>query len=172
MTGPARDRACACRPVAGHRRKFGMEFNFVLFSIIQKLRNLIPFGNFFLYSSTRCLCTNCLWTLIAQWRHAAYQNTLPDHSWIKLYVNIQVDGAMQCEYVVPAGQPGVARAFVLRATGWPERTSVKGRGGYIRQFCHSSNKDQVFHHATSFFKALRNLRKSVILPGFREWWFA
>ena len=30
------------------------------------------------------------WT-IAQWRHAAHQNILPDHSWIKLYVNIQVD---------------------------------------------------------------------------------
>ena len=28
---------------------------------------------------------------LQRWRHAAYQNTLPDHSWIKLYVNIQVD---------------------------------------------------------------------------------
>ena len=27
----------------------------------------------------------------ALWRHTAYQNTLPDHSCIKLYVNIQVD---------------------------------------------------------------------------------
>ena len=26
----------------------------------------------------------------AYWRHAAYQNTPPDHSWIKLYVNIHV----------------------------------------------------------------------------------
>ena len=27
----------------------------------------------------------------AKWRHAAYQNILPDHFWIKLNVNIQVD---------------------------------------------------------------------------------
>ena len=41
-----------------------------------------------------CLCKGVKkrsYRPFAQWRHAAYQNTLPDHSWIKLYVNIQVD---------------------------------------------------------------------------------
>ena len=32
----------------------------------------------------------CLNRPFAWWRHAAFQNTLPKHSWIKLYVNIQV----------------------------------------------------------------------------------
>ena len=34
-----------------------------------------------------------------QRRHLAYQNTLPDHSWIKLYVNIRKIGQKGCSKV-------------------------------------------------------------------------
>ena len=42
----ARDDRMACKPGG---RKFGMESNFVHFSIKRKLRNLIPYENFFFY---------------------------------------------------------------------------------------------------------------------------
>ena len=44
-----RDNRKACKPGG---RKFGMEINFVLFSNIRKLRNLIPSENFFFYGMT------------------------------------------------------------------------------------------------------------------------
>ena len=49
----------ACKPGG---RKFGMETNFVHFSIKRKLRNLIPYENFFFYSIplVQVCSRNCL----------------------------------------------------------------------------------------------------------------